>query len=67
MAQVVALILLAQVGGNAGPTGITSLEVGQFLSMESCRAAAAQAVTTHPLPDAKVGYICVPLTVGGMR
>jgi len=61
-AQVVVLILLAQVGGNAGPTGVTSMEVGRFLSMGTCRYAAGHTVTVQPLPDAKVSYICVPLT-----
>ena len=65
MAQIVALVMLAQVGGSAGPTGITSLEVGRFLSMATCQHAVAQAVTIHPLPDAKVSFICVPLTANG--
>ena len=65
MAQVVALVMLAQLGGSAGPTGITSLEVGRFLSMTSCQRAVGQAVTIHPLPDAKVSFICVPLTPNG--
>jgi len=62
MAQVVALVLLAQTGGGTGPVSVTSLRVGQFLSMSSCKAAAAQAVTVQALPDTKIGYICVPLT-----
>ena len=61
-AQIVALVLLAQVGAGGGPTGVTSLEVGRFLSMSTCQRAAAQAVIIHPLPDTKVSYICVPLT-----
>ena len=65
MAQIVALVLIAQVGGSAGPTGITSLEVGRFLSMATCRAAIDKVVTVHPLPDAKISYICVPLTQSG--
>ena len=65
MAQIVALVMLAQVGGNAGPTGITSLEVGRFLSMSTCQRAVTQVVTIHPLPDAKVSFICVPLTANG--
>ncbi len=62
MAQIVVLVLLAQVGGGAGPTGITSLDVGHFLSMEACRESAAKAVAIHPQPEIKVSYLCVPLT-----
>lgn len=60
MAQIVVLIMLAQ--ASAGARGVTSLEVGRFLNMSTCRYAAAHAVTIQPLTDAKVGYICVPLT-----
>jgi hypothetical protein len=66
MAQVVALILLAQTSG-AGASSLTSLEVGRFLSMETCRYAAAHAVTVQALPDAKIGYICLPLTESAGR
>ena len=62
MAQVVVLVLLAQVAGAGGPMGVTSMEVGRFLSMESCRDSAARAVAVHPSAEIKVSYLCVPLT-----
>ncbi len=62
MAQVVVLVLLAQVAGAAGPTGVTSMEVGRFLSMDACRESAAKAVAIHPMAEVKVSYLCVPLT-----
>lgn len=62
MAQIVVLIMLAQAGGTAGPAALTSLEVGRFLNMEGCRYAAAHTVTSQPPPEARVSYICVPLT-----
>lgn len=61
MAQVVALVLLAQAASSTG-SGVTSLKVGEFLSMEACRVAASHSVTVSALPDAKVGFLCVPLS-----
>ena len=62
MAQIVVLILLAQLGGGAGPARQPTQAGGRFLSMEACRESAAKAVAIHPQPEIKVSYLCVPLT-----
>ena len=41
MAQIVALIMVAQVAGGAG---VSTVKVGEFLSMGACRSAAEHSV-----------------------
>ena len=58
MAQVVALIMIAQVASS----GVTSVKVGEFLSMGACKAAAAHAILVGDEGSARVFFECVPLS-----
>ena len=61
MAQVVALIMVAQVTG-AGGGGVTSVKVGEFLSMGACRSAAEHSVSVDRGSATHVSFECVPLS-----
>ncbi len=61
MAQVVALIMVAQVA-NAGAAGVTSVKVGEFLSMGACRSAAEHSIPIDRDAATHVSFECVPLS-----
>lgn len=61
MAQVVALIMVAQVT-SAGGGGVTSTRVGEFLSMAACRSAAEHSVSIDRDAATHVSFECVPLS-----
>ena len=61
MAQVVALIMVAQVAGASG-AGVTSVKVGEFLSMGACRSAAEHSVSVDRDLGTHVSFECVPLS-----
>ena len=58
MAQVVALIMVAQVAS----AGVTAVKVGEFLSMGACRSAAEHSVSVGPDAATHVSFECVPLS-----
>ena len=60
MAQVVALIMVAQVTSAGG--GVTSVRVGEFLSMGACRSAAEHSVSVDRDAATRVSFECVPLS-----
>lgn len=57
MAQIVALIMVAQ-----GGAGLSTVKVGEFLSMGACRSAAEHAVPVAADPAIRVSFQCVPLS-----
>ena len=58
MAQIVALIMVAQVASG----GVTSVKVGEFLSMGACRSAAEHSVPVGRDGATHVSFECVPLS-----
>lgn len=58
MAQVVALIMVAQVAS----AGVASVKVGEFLSMGACRSAAEHSVSVDRDAATHVSFECVPLS-----
>lgn len=58
MAQVVALIMVAQVAS----AGVTSVKVGEFLSVGACRNAAEHSVSIDRDAATHVSFECVPLS-----
>ncbi len=57
MAQIVALMMVAQVAG-----GVSAVKVGEFLSMGACRAAAEHTVPVGGDAATHVSFVCVPLS-----
>ena len=60
MAQIVALIMVAQVTATGG--GVSTVKVGEFLSMGACRSAAEHAVPIGGGDATRVSFECVPLS-----
>ena len=58
MAQIVALMMVAQVVGG----GVSAVKVGKFLSMGACRGAAEHAVPIDGAAKTQISFVCVPLS-----
>lgn len=61
MAQIVALIMVAQMAGSGGG-GVTAVKVGEFLAMGACRSAAEHSVSIDRDAATHVSFECVPLS-----